>query len=378
MKIILCLVLFFFLNAGARSAVAKSLVTTETEIDKDFKRLVTNPLIPGLSVAVADKAGIAWAKAYGYADLENNVGMHTKHKLRIGSISKPMATAAMMRLVEAGKLDIDEAVSSSVEYWPDKHPKITLRQIASHTSGIRNYGHKKEFLFNQPFLTTKESVAIFQDDALLFNPGKDYKYSTLAWALLTAVIESSHSSNNFEQVMTEEVFLPLRMPDTVFDQQFNIVENRARPYIVKDASIINAPQTDHSYKWAGGGFISTPSDVSKFAIGHLDDQYLAGKIREDMFTESMKSNGETVIHGIGWVVNFQHYKDRLTANPRLIEYIESHSIVGHAGGSMGGISLLLMCTDHGKAVTVVKNVSGGPNLGLEALAFKTLRAFDVK
>lgn len=373
-------VLVFFVAVFAEGVYGenftKSVIPVNTEIAQDFKQLAENPLVPGVSVAVADKSGVIWAEAYGYADLENKVALTTQHKLRIGSISKPMATAAMMRLVEKDQIKIDDPVANSVDYWPKHHPQISLRQIASHTSGIRNYGVKKEFFFNRPYKTTKESVSIFKDDLLLFEPGSEYSYSTLSWALLTAVLESNDKSSDFRTIMQNEVFGPLNLHNTAFDDQYKLIDNRPRPYVVKGQQLTNARQTDHSYKWAGGGFISTPSDVSRFAIAHLDSGFLKSDTVKEMFTEASLKNGGKVRHGIGWIVNYDYFKERFAAHPELIQYMQEHKIVGHSGESMGGISLMLMCTEHSKAVAVSKNVSAGANLQLETLTFKTLKAYD--
>lgn len=386
MKFLLRLSVLLFVVAGCSGRVcggrvcgesfAMSITPINAQLERDFQRLAENPLVPGVSVAVADKSGVVWADAFGYADLENNVSLTTLHKLRIGSISKAMATAAMMRLVEKGQLEIDDPVVNSVPYWPKNHPQISLRHIASHTSGIRNYGVNKEFFFNRPYKTTKESVSIFKDDPLLFEPGLEFSYSTLSWALLTAVLESNDGSADFRAIMQNEVFGPLNLQNTGFDDQYKLIDNRPRPYVVKGQKLTNARQTDHSYKWAGGGFISTPSDVSRFAIAHLDSSYLKSDTVKEMFTEASLKNGEKVKYGIGWIANYDYFKERLAPHPELIQYMQEHSIVGHSGESMGGISLMLMCTEHGKAVTVAKNVSAGSNLQLEKLTFKTLKAYD--
>lgn len=376
MKLLLQLGVLLFVFALCDASFAKSTSPISKQLEEEFQELADNPLVPGLSVAVADKSGIIWADAFGFADLENNVVMTTQHKLRVGSISKPMAAAAMMRLAERGQINIDEPVAKSVVYWPKHLPQISLRQIASHTSGIRNYGEKKEFFFNRPYNTTKDSVSIFKDDPLLFEPGHSFSYSTLSWALLTAVLESNDSSADFRTIMQREVFGPLKMHNTAFDDQYKLISHRPRPYVVKRQKLTNARQTDHSYKWAGGGFLSTPSDVSRFAIAHLDSGYLKPGTVNEMFEEAKQKNGEKVRHGIAWIANYDYFKERLAPYPELIQYMQEHTLVGHSGESMGGISLMLMCTEHEKVVTVSKNVSAGSNVQLEALTFKTLKAFD--
>ena len=107
--------------------------------------------------------------------------------MRIASISKPLAMCAAARLYEQGKLDFDKPVREYVESWPDKHPPITVRQIASHTAGIRHYKEEKkdekekadglgdtkypEFYSTKAYKTVGEALEVFKDDDLLCEPG---------------------------------------------------------------------------------------------------------------------------------------------------------------------------------------------------------------
>ena len=90
------------------------------------------------------------------------------------------------RLYEEGKLDLDKPISDYVKSWPEKHPPITMRQIASHTSGIRHYKENPngkddstcehdtkypEFYSNVAYKTVEEALEVFKDDDLLCEPG---------------------------------------------------------------------------------------------------------------------------------------------------------------------------------------------------------------
>ena len=108
------------------------------------------------------------------------------------------------RLYEQGKLDLDKPITEYVKSWPEKHPPITVRQIASHTSGIRHYkedpdctkspnaGDAKypEFYSNKPYKTIEDALEVFKEDELLSDPGNEFNYTTHGFTLLSAVIES--------------------------------------------------------------------------------------------------------------------------------------------------------------------------------------------
>src|SRR5437899_10746229 len=108
---------------------------------------------PGMSVAVSDGYRIAWAKGYGVAELGGKVPVTTRTLFQAGSISKPVAAAAMLALVEQGKLSLDDDVNMKLKSWkvPEnevtKEQKVTLRGLASHTGGLtvqRHAGHGVE------------------------------------------------------------------------------------------------------------------------------------------------------------------------------------------------------------------------------------------
>jgi serine beta-lactamase-like protein LACTB len=340
-----------------------------------FIAAVTSETVPGISVAVADKTGILWAEGFGYADLENQVAMSPVHTLRVGSVAKVMTAAAMMRMYQKKLIELDTPVTQYTPDWPTFHADITLRQLAAHTSGIRHYKPgANEFLLNQPFADLKSALALFKDEALLFTPGTQHQYTTFGWTLVSAAMEGAEAKRSFKQIMQQEVFEPLAMHDTFFDEQYQIIAHRGRPYSYYQGQLLNSPQTDHSYKWAGGGFIATPSDVSRFAVGQLNEGYLNPETVKLMFTKAKLNNGEEVNHGIAWDIGFNSYIGRSDYQNDEVQAMMKampHAVT-HAGGSMGGTTMLILCGDHARAVTVVKNVNGERSADVFLLALKTL------
>mgnify|MGYP001609389067 FL=1 len=340
-----------------------------------FEKAVAFPTVPGISVAVAGTDGIIWAQGFGWADVENAVPMSARTKMRIGSVAKPFTAAAMMRLYDQGKIDLDADVRSYVPAWPDKHAVITLRQLTSHTSGIRHY-EDDEFSSNRYYPTVASSLDIFKDSPLNFEPGTDYGYSTYAWTLVSAAIEGADGARSFEEILQQEVFTPLAMADSALDDQYEIIPNRQRPYSVHDGELKNSPQTDHSYKWAGGGFIASTSDVARFAMAHVNGGYLRESTVEEMFTNVSTSSGKSTDYGIGWHIGFELYMERYSEDLDAIRIMQEHpGAVMHSGGSMGGSTMMILCRDHQRAVAVVKNVDGDESSSHFLLALRTLDIF---
>ncbi|WJG08821.1 serine hydrolase domain-containing protein [Aliiglaciecola sp. LCG003] len=348
------------------------------QIDAKFQQAVSASTVPGISVAIADNTGVVWANGYGLADIENQVTMTPKHKMRIGSVAKLITVAAMMRLLEQQKIDLDRGITEYVSVWPTKHAPLTLRQLASHTAGIRHYNNSDEFLMNQHFADVSSSLTIFKDDNLLFKPGDKTQYSTFAFSLIAAALEGANSPLNFKQIVQQQVFAPLGMQDSVFDDQADIIAFRQRPYNTIDGKLFNAPQTDHSYKYAGGGFLATASDISRFAVAHASPGYLQAESLSQLFSPTKLNDGSTNGFGIGWMINFDSFKRRsyYQDNSRAQQLMASFDNAAmHAGGSNGGTTMMILCRDHQRAVTVVKNVDGEHSADVFLLALETLSHF---
>ncbi len=340
-----------------------------------FEQAVASPTVPGISVAIAGGEGVIWARGFGWADVENKVPMSTRTKMRIGSVAKPFTAAALMRLYEQGKIDLDVDVRTYVPAWPETHAVITLRQLTSHTSGIRHY-EGDEFLSNRYYPTIIDSLDIFKDSPLLFEPGTAQSYSTYAWTLVSAAIEGADGGRSFREIMQQQVFTPLDMQDSAFDIQFEIIPNRQRPYTVVEGELRNAPQTDHSYKWGGGGFIASTSDVARFAMAHLGGVFLKAETVAQMFQPAAMSNGRFSQYGIGWQIGFGRYLEKYAddADAQRIMAEHPHAVM-HSGGSTGGTTMLILCRDHGRAVAVVKNVDSEDSAEPFLLALETLDIF---
>lgn len=306
--------------------------------------------VPGLSIAVAVDGKIIWSEGFGFADLENNLRVTPATRFRIASISKPFTTAAMARLYEQGKLDLDAPVQRYVPNFPSKGVEITSRQLAGHLSGIRHYKRdpdkaKDEFYTGKDYYkSVTEGLKVFQNDPLNFPPGTKFGYSSFGYTLLSAVIEGA-AGQDFLTVMQKEVFDPLKMPNSSADDNRKIIPNRTRFYSLDaDKKIINAPYIDRSYSWAGGGFLSNSEDLVRFGSAHLQSGFLKEETLKVMFTSQKTSDGKETGTGLGWRVN----KDK-----------EGRTYYFHPGENVGGKSYLLMYPEKKVVVAMLHNLTEG-------------------
>jgi CubicO group peptidase (beta-lactamase class C family) len=227
---------------------------------------------PGLSAAVALDGKIVYSGATGFADLENEVPATAASVYNIGSISKVNTAVAVMQLVEQGAVGLDDPIRKYVPSLPEANGAITLRQIMTHTSGMRHYG-PHDFPDGwgdenmKPVASMEEAVRTIAafTDPLLFTPGTRYRYSSYAVDLLQGVVECA-SGRPFEDYMRKYVWSPAGMASTAFDVPERLVPHRARSYGMHDGRPVNARYEDLSYKFAGGGMISTAEDLVRLGI----------------------------------------------------------------------------------------------------------------
>jgi serine beta-lactamase-like protein LACTB len=298
--------------------------------------------IPGFNVAVAIDGKIIYSEAFGYADLEQRVPAWQITKFRIGSVSKPLTSAALMKLVEQGKIDLDAPIQKYVPTFPDKGVLITARMLAGHLGGIRHY--KDGEPDNQKhYDSVVDGLERFKDDPLVVPPGTKFSYSSFGYNLLSAAIEAA-AGQRFLDFEREQVFTPLGLLNTTADQPADIIPQRARWYSgAKGKPAQNAMFVDNSYKWAGGGFISTSEDLVRFGSTLLQPGYLKGESLELLFTPQKTKDGKETNYGMGWFIG------KSKSGKRIFE---------HSGGSVGGTSDLILYPDSHLVVAFVCNYDG--------------------
>ena len=297
--------------------------------------------IPGIDAAVAINGKTVWSEGFGFADLEHGVKVIPGvTKFRIGSVSKPLTSAALGKLIDAGKIDLDESVYTYLPEFPEKKYPITVKEISGHIAGIRHY-RDSEFLMNKRFNSVSSSLSIFKDDTLLFAPGTDYSYSSYGFNLLSAVIERA-SDEPFLPFIQREVFSALGMNSTCPDFNDSIIDNRTSFYeLNNNNSLVNAPTVDNSYKWAGGGFLSTTTDLVKFGEAHMTEGFLSASTLREFTTSQVLDNGDSTSYGVGW---------RTIQHSGLRGY-------GHTGGSVGGITAFRIYPKENLILVLLSNSS---------------------
>lgn len=298
---------------------------------------------PGMSIAVAVDGKVVWAEGFGLADLEQCVPVSPKTKFRIGSTSKPLTSAGLMVLYDQKQLDLDASIERYVPTFPDKGQMITTRQLLGHLGGIRDYNaDESSELERNVYHSVSESLKRFKDDPLAAPPGSKWIYSTYGYVLASAAIEGA-SGEEFLSFMHEKVFSPLGMQDTLADESDKIIPRRARWYtIIADGTYRNTPYEDLSYKWAGGGFLSTAEDLARFGSALLKPGFLKRDTLAMIFSRQETTAGKKTKYGLGWFIHD-------TGDDGTERQFE------HSGGVAGSSSWLVIYPDQGVVIAWMQN-----------------------
>ena len=304
--------------------------------------------IPGLSVAVGIGNSIVWSEGFGYADVEKGVRVTPETQFRIASVSKLLAAAVVGKMHEQGRIDIDADVRQYVPEWPDKCDKITTRQLAGHLGGIREYRTSDFTLKNidsKRYKNAKEALSIFAEDTLVAPPGTRHNYTSLGYTLMEAALEGA-SGESYIRYMKKHVLDPLGMTSTLPNHPDSTISRLTTLY-TRDSKGHNKTirNMKPTYKFAGGGYVSTAEDLARFGLAHLRPGFLKASTLELLFQTQYLNSGEPTSVGIGWVNDHDPWGRR---------------IVFHNGNQPGARPVLIVYPDHNMVIAITCNVTGVP------------------
>jgi serine beta-lactamase-like protein LACTB len=310
---------------------------------KKIEQLVTTEMarnsVPGISLAIAMNGKIQWTGGFGMADLENFVPMTASTRVRLASISKPMTATAVMQLVEQGKIDLDSPISRYVPQFPQKQWPVTVRQLMSHTAGIRGY------LGNEMSSTTHYTdhvtpMGVFAGDALLFEPGTKYSYSTYGYTVIGAMVEAL-THEKLVDYLREHVFVPAGMETIGEDSVYSLIPHRGRGYQLRPNGVVeNCDLADTSNKIAGGGLISAVTDLVRFALALNEGKLVRSQTLKAMWTATKLPDGTAAPYGLGFE----------------IRQADGLNTVGHTGGQRGTTTNLVILPEKGIVFAYMMNL----------------------
>ena len=285
------------------------------------------------TVLVAQNGRIVFAKGYGYANAEWQTPNTLQTKFRLGSLTKQFTATAIMQLREKGLLSLQDSICRYLQPCAEEWQPVTLHHLLSHTSGIAGSGRT----------------------SLEFAPGTRWKYSDWGYSLLGSVIERV-TGKPYAQVLREQIFGPLGMRDTGYDQAQTILQQRAAGYRLVEGQLRNAEYIDMAGPFAAGGLYSTAEDLYKWDQALYTDAILPPSALKLMWTE-VASN-----YGYGWMVSTPASPSKPPwALPKRFQVV-------HPGSINGFTSEILRFPDERVTVIVLANLEDARVVGPELAA----------
>jgi serine beta-lactamase-like protein LACTB, mitochondrial len=336
-----------------RATMLLVLVTTVTpgraisqHSDADAARLVramaealrTTAHLPGLSIAVGKGDQIVFAEGFGYADVALRRPVSPSTQFLTASVAKVITATALAKLVQEGRLQLDATVQDYVPTFPVKRWPITPRQLAGHLAGVAHY-NASDKLEKRFYTSVEDALGVFAAESLSFEPGTRYAYSTHGFTLLSAVIEGA-SRTPFLEYIHSAIFGPLGMSATGPYLRVNPGPAMATLYTMKNGTAVTIPDPeDPSYKWAGGGLVSTPTDLVHLAGGYFNG-FLKPETAAQMFASQRLRDGRETGVGIAWRNSFD---------------VAGHRVIEHAGSMGGARTVVVMYPESRLAVAIMTN-----------------------
>lgn len=265
--------------------------------------------LPGISVAVGVGGEIVWAEGFGWANVDKHTPVTPEMRFRIGTASKMLTSAAVGRLLDKGRVKLDDDIQTYVPEFPKKQWPVTLRQVMANVSGVRNDGGDEGELYGRRCGRPVEGLRAFADRELLFEPETKYRESNYGWILVSAAVESA-AKKPFYAFIREQVFDPIGMRDTVEEavvKEPSELPNTATSYFPRFAADPRAGYQDmrelNVSCYAGAmAFVSTPSDLVRFGMAFNNGKLLRPATAQLLQSEQRLTSGQTTGHGLGWRV----------------------------------------------------------------------------
>jgi len=330
------------------SSNGKSLTSAQlASIDRYVAEQMKKDRVPGLAVGVYRRGEILLAKGYGLANVELNVPVTPQTIFQSGSVGKQFVSAAVMMLVEAGKMNLDESIVKYFPDAPDWWKPILVKNLLSHTSGLAEYetgeraGPKGEFYLRLDF-TESELVKRVEALPMEAKPGDVWNYRNTNYLLLGIIIHKV-TGKHYSEFLQERLFKPWNMTATRLISDADIIPNRASGYEPKGPrGIRNQDFVSPTFNsTADGTLYFNVLDLAKWDEALYGTSLLKQSSLDRMWTVYPLNDGNPNPnnYGFGWAI---------TA-------VNGHRLIEHGGAWQGFTCAIARFPDDSLTVVVLTN-----------------------
>lgn len=327
---------------------------SNADLDSEIQSIIEQEGIVGLTWTMVSD-GDAQVGSAGYANAELQAPMQPNQKVHVGSVAKTVLAIGVLRLAYEGQLSLESRVAellpslNFVNPWQHRSP-ITIRNLLDHTAGLDNI-RMWQFLSTEPLPNTPLVEAFESSRGNLLKvrsePGTQYSYSNMGYALLGMVIEAV-TQQRYESYLDENLLIPLGMNDSSFEF-VSQVGDKADPHLAMGYHDIHSPQAAvPSYLRPAGQFTTTAPDMAKFIQFLLADGEINGEayIKPDHMAQLTKPLG-TKAHLAGLEIG----------HGLALAYRDRHGVLGecHPGTTFGFRAYLCLFPEQGKGYFYAAN-----------------------
>ena len=320
---------------GSAQSAGPSATEIQTKVDEYMNAAMAVNGFSG-SILVARNAEPVVTKGYGMANIELAVPNTPQTVFRLGSVTKQFTATAIMMLQERGKLRVSDPICQYLTDCPAAWQPLTIRHLLTHTSGIPNYTNFPDFARTavQPTSST-DMIGMLRDKPLEFAPGEKFAYSNSGYYLLGMIIERA-SGKTYADFLEANIFTPLAMNHTGYDNSSTIIKNRAAGYARQAGHTVNAAYMDMTIPFAAGALYSTTEDLLRWDQALYKNTLVSQKSLDEMFTPEKGG------YGYGWSIGKRF--DR--------------QVIAHGGGIYGFATEIARFPADRATVIVLSNVEG--------------------
>ena len=319
---------------------------TRAALQRTVDSLVTNALREGpvaaMSVAVVRGSDTIVMKGYGLADVENDVAATPQTVYRIGSITKQFTSAAVLQLVEQGKVSLDDSIGKHLPNIPAGWRAVPVRQLLNHTSGIPSYTSAGPRWTSRMRLDLPHDslLGIIANDSMDFASGSQWRYNNTGYYLLGMLIERV-TGRSYADVVRDQLAAPLGLRATMYCDTKPIIKRRAQGYqVAPDDKLINADPLSMMQPFSAGALCSTVGDLVAWQRALAAARVVKPASYTSMITAEGVAAGSRYGYGL--------FTDTLGGRTR----------VHHGGGINGFNSVLAYYPGDTLSIAVLANTNG--------------------
>ena len=312
------LIIFIFSACASQTNITPTRASVQDPIQafrQEIEGLQKKYNIPGLSVAVLLNQQAILTDGFGYADIENKIPATADTPYNIASLTKTFGAALLMKLVEEGKLNLQDEMAELLKDTQFQYDNQTIDGYENACKEIRKASRDTTFeyaflLENYRCDTRRIEVKHHLTHTAQGVPGDDYRYNGFLFGFLSPVAEEV-SGKNFTELLVENIIRPLNMTRTVpsIDNSIRqqVIADRAKYYKMGFGGDF-VPSSYPVKLSASAGVISTVGDLAKFDVAMDRNLIVSQASKAAMFTPTIANSGQPLPYGLGWFV--QNYKGK--------------------------------------------------------------------